>query len=485
MNANMLRIILMILVTVLVCRVPAFGFNLSYPFFSDPLGTKPEVIEKGVILPGDTAPVSCAVQKDFSRPLALGEAVDIALCDNPQIKSSWAKIKIQAGAVGEARAAYLPALTGSLNQTNDQIHYKDDTYPSSNIDRTTFQAGIVWRIFDFGGRAANHHAAENLLTAALLSHNAMLQKVLSAVTQAYFDVMTTKAALKAATESEQIARMTLISATAREERGVIAQSDRLRATTALAKALLDSNRAHGDYQKTLAVLVQTMGLPGNTVISIPDDISADTGEISKDLNRWLEEIQKNHPAIIEAKTRVDAAKNQVTVARSAGLPTVNLSGNYYMNTRPGEAVTQTEARESTVGIGLSIPFFDGFSNTYKIRGAQAQVEQKEAELADTKNLIALDLIKAYVDATFALQNLDASANLLKAAQEALSVSQRRYDKGAADITEMLSTQTTLTNARQERIRCMAEWHSARLRLLASAGAMGRTTTKGEVSPAIN
>ena len=474
MSANLIRISVIMLIAVLACRSPAFGFDFTYPFFDDPLLTKPATIEKGVILPGDTAPIKCAGQKDFSRPLALGEAVDLALCNNPQIKSAWANIKIQAGAVGEARAAYLPTLSGSLNQTNDQKSYPKSNYPSSNNDRTTFQGGATWRIFDFGGRAANHEAAENLLTAALASHNATLQKALSDVIQAYFDAMTAQAALKAATEGEGIAQLTLSSAKAREEKGVIPQSDKLRAKTALAKAALEHNRAYGNYRKAMAVLGHILGVPSNTVISIPADIQSNTAEVSKDLKSWLEEAQKNHPAIIAARAQVEAAQNRVTVARSAGLPTLNFSSNYYQNTGPGEAVTPTETNETTVGIGLSIPLFDGFSSTYKIRGAQAQVEQKKAELADTEDRIALELIKAYADVTFTLLNLDASANLLETAQEALTVSQRRYDKGAADITEILSTQSTLSNAQQERIRCLAEWHSARLRLLASAGQMGRS-----------
>jgi outer membrane protein len=474
------RIGAIIIVAVLACGAPAFGSGLSYPLFVDPLRANPAALEKGVILPGDRAPISCSVPKDFSRPLALGEAVDIALCNNPQIKSSWANIKIQAGAVGEARAAYLPTVTGTLGQTRDQISYPGSDIPSTNTDRTTFQGAVSWRIFDFGGRAANHRAAESLLTAALASHNATLQKALADVTQAYFDAMTANAALKAAAESEEIAQATLMSAKTREEKGAISQSDRLRATTALANAALEHNRAHGDYQKALAVLGQILAVPGNTVILLPEDITADTEEISKDLDGWLEDAQKNHPAIVAAKAQVEAAKNQVTVARSAGLPSLSFSGYWYKNTQPGQPVTQRESTETTVGIGLSIPFFDGFSNAYKVRGAQAQVEQKKAALLDTENRIALELIKAYVDATFALQNLDASANLLKAAQEALTVSRRRYDKGAADVTEILSTQSTLSDARHERIRCLAEWHSARLRLLANAGQMGRSAVQSPI-----
>ena len=217
-----------------------------------------------------------------------------------------------------------------------------------------------------------------------------------------------------------------------------------------------------------------LGISANTAILLPEDLGESAGENGKALSLWLEETQKNHPAILAARTQLAAAKKRVTVARSAGLPTLSFSSNYYQNTRPGEAVTSIEAQETTMGLTLSIPIFDGFSTSYKVRGAQAQVEQKEAALADTEHQIAMEVIKAHADATSALHNLEASAILLDAAQSALVVSQRKYDKGAADIMEILNTQGALSDAQNQRIRCLAEWRSARLRLLASAGQIGRS-----------
>ena len=83
------------------------------------------------------------------------------------------------------------------------------------------------------------------------------------------------------------------------------------------------------------------------------------------------------------------------------------------------------------------------------------------------------LVKAHADAESSLLNLHASDNLLNAARESLNSSKRKYEKGAADILEMLNTQAALSDAQQERICCLAERHSARLRLLANTGLMGR------------
>lgn len=456
--------------------VSAWALDPAYPFV-DPLRTKPDILETGATLPGDGIPISCPVQKDFSLPLTLAEAVDLALCNNPQIRSSWANIKIQAGAVGEARSAYLPTVSGALGRTNDQIRYSDNRYTGTNVDQNTAQGTLAWRLLDFGGRTANHQAAENLLTAALASHSATLQKTLAEVIQAYCDALTTLAAFNAKAESEDIAANTLHSARSREEKGTLGQTDTLQATTALAKATLEKNRARGGHEKALSVLRYTMGVQEKTVISLPDNQDEKVDENGgKALAVWLEETLQQHPALLAARSQVEAAQQRVEATRSAGLPSLGLSASYYQNTRPGEAITYNDSKETTVGLVLTVPIFDGFSSTYKLRGAQAQVEQKEAVLADSEHQIAMEVIKAYADATSAHQNLEASVTLLGAAQKALVVSQRKYAKGATDIVELLNTQAALADARQERIRCLAEWRSARLRLLANAGQIGRAAT---------
>ena len=95
-------------------------------------------------------------------------------------------------------------------------------------------------------------------------------------------------------------------------------------------------------------------------------------------------------------------------------------------------------------------------------------------MEDIEQQVAMGVTKAYADATSSLSNLESSAALLEAAQSALAVSQRKYDKGAADITEVLGTQSDLVDAWNQRVRALAEWHSARLQLLANVGKMGRT-----------
>lgn len=469
-----------------LCLTAPLAYALDLPdVFQDPLQTLPAVLDKGAVLPGDSTAFSCPIDKDYARPLLLAEAVDIALCNSPQVRGAWANIKIQAAALGTARAAYLPTIKATASPLNSNYQYPGSQLADVSTNAVTLYGNFTWRLFDFGGRAANLDAANWLLAQALANQDALFQKTLGGVVQAYFDAQTASAGLKAKIETERLAQSTLDSAHKRELKGVSGRGDTLQATTALAKAALGKSRAEGDLRKALSVLVYALGVPTNIGIMLPDTDTnaadpqnAQLEQSSQDLNAWLEETKKNHPAIVAAIAQLQAARKKIDSAQSEGLPTVDLMVNAYQNGYPGQGVSLTQTRVETIGLTVTVPLFEGFATTYKIRGAQAQAEQNEAQLADTENQTLMEVVKAYADATSSLHNLGYSATLLQAAEDALATSQRRYDKGAADILEILNTQTALADAAQERIRTLSEWSSARLRLLAASGVLGRSVVQG-------
>jgi outer membrane protein len=84
------------------------------------------------------------------------------------------------------------------------------------------------------------------------------------------------------------------------------------------------------------------------------------------------------------------------------------------------------------------------------------------------------VVKDHAEATAALSNLDASATWVQAASAAVESARKRYDKGVGDVLELLAAQSALSDAQLERVRCIAEWRSARLRLFADSGALGRS-----------
>ena len=385
--------VLLILVATLFTHL-AFAFGVP-DVLDDPLWTKPPVLSIGSALP-DGAPIECPAQVDLTQALALGEVIDLALCNNPQIKQAWAAIKIQAGAVGEARSAYLPTASATYSpRQQTQVNYPQSIYNANSITNGKMSyANLTWRLFDFGGRAANRASANYLLEAALASHDASIQKAMAGTIQSYFDVLTAKATVKAKTQAADFAKSSWEATLRRENKGVVAKSDTLQAQTALAKAQLASSRADGEYRKAQAALIFAMGLPTTTTLTLQEPSERPQRQELKNLKNWLLEAEEDHPAIKAAKAQWESSKEKITAARAAGLPTLDFVGNFYQNGYPNQGIQPVNSNTTTVGVTLNIPIFEGFGTTYKIRGQEAQAEKAQADLEDTTHQILTEIVKS-------------------------------------------------------------------------------------------
>lgn len=451
---------------------------------ADPLLAQPPVLVHGKPLPGDQEGLICSPGPTVLRePLSLADAIDLALCQHPQVQAAWAGIKIQAAQLGEARAAYLP----SVNAGASQVRSKTSPAAGEGVRSThSYYAALTWRLLDAGARAANRRAADALLEAAAASHDATLQKAMANVIGLYFDAQSSQASEQARAQSEALARQVLETALKREQRGVGSRPETLQARTFVAKAELELARARGQHQKALVALNLAMGAPvageDAQTLSLAPHTDDDLPALELDLREWLQSAREQHPAILAAQAQLDASREKVQATRAEGLPSVDLSAGQYINGRPNQSPGARGERDTTVGVSLNIPLFDGFSRTYKVRGAQGQVELRQAELRDVQAQVQGDISTAYVEASAALRNLASSRRLLDAAQSSVDAISRKYDSGIADIVEMLNAQAALSDASQERIRTLSDWRSARLRLLANAGRMSRSVLATDAKP---
>jgi outer membrane protein len=156
-----------------------------------------------------------------------------------------------------------------------------------------------------------------------------------------------------------------------------------------------------------------------------------------------------------------------------GYPTLDFNASYSRNGIPNQTYIGTKSEVTNLGITLNVPLYDGFGLRHKALTALAQADQREAEWADTRNNALMEVVKAHADALSARNNLQQCTRLLDASQASLASARRRFDNGAADLTELLNAQTALADAHEEKTRCTWEWRAAQTRLHASVGLVKR------------
>lgn len=434
-------------------------------------------------LPGDaqayTVPCDAASPP---QPLTLEDAIQFALCRNPQARQSWAVAMGQAAQVGAARGAYLPAINASLSRTHDVVdtEFSNGQETTSDLRIKGRNLTLSYLLLDFGGRSATVRQARENLSAALSSHDALVQSLFTAVAQAYFDAAAAGASVQATQQSEETARESLAAAQAKLDLGAGTVVDKLQARTALSQATLARVKAQSQAKTQEGQLAYVMGLDVRTALTLAAPATLeDAGQLPlpstaflKDLDALMNRAVEEHPSVAAARAQVGAAEARRSVLVSEGLPTLSLNYGQYHNGRPGTPFSPNHTTERLAALTLSIPIFEGFSRYYKVREAEAGILARQAELAQAQSQVGLEVWRNYQTLQAETANLGTSADLLVSASESLQASQERYKAGSGDIIELLNAQRDDAVARQERIHALAAWRSARLKLLGALGQVG-------------
>lgn len=416
-----------------------------------------------------------------ANPLGLQEAIERALCTNPETRNAWAVIEQRAAAVGESKAAYLPTLsaTGRWTHESTLTDVRDHPTLSSNYS-TVVRSGnlsLGWVLYDFGGRKAALANAKALLAAAQANDNAVLQKVFADTAKAYYDAQSAREQLRTDAAIAADAQSSFMAAKARVAGGAAPNTEIYQAQTVYEQAQITQTRDRGQAMAAQGALADAMALAPDTplILDKPVEPVQPQAPFMDAVTTLMAEAERTHPAILAAEKQLQATEAGVVQAKAQGRPTIKLVSEYSRNNEPvqlglGFPHYPATGHDGYVGIEVSIPIFSGFTTTYQVRQAEAQVDQQSSDLDKAKRQVALQVWTSYQTLQTDTQNLTASAQLQAVAVQAWESAQRRYRSGAGTVLELLDTQRTLSQVRQQRLEASIAWRYDRLAL---ASALGR------------
>ncbi len=396
-----------------------------------------------------------------AHTLNLLEVVNLALCNNPQTHAVWASSRAQAAQVGVNEANYLPSLALSAADNHNL------SGSTSGTDQRSVGLTLSYLLYDFGSRAANLENVRQLLTAASATQDSTVQSVFLASVQAYYQTQATRAALDAATESERSAKESLAAAEARYKTGSATPADKLQAQTAYSQATLNRITAYGSLKNSQGALANILGRDANFPVALePANTTAVPNNFEEDINTLIATARLHRPDLQAAAAQVKAAEASVDAARAAGRPTISLSASAnQLNS------ASLNSHGSSIGINLSVPIFSGYAPTYRVRAAEAQVEVKNNQFEQLRLQVALDVWTAYQNLTTATQLLRTTFDLLNSAEQSNRVALGRYKAGVGSILDVLTAQSALASARQQRIQSAFNWNISRATLAQTLGGL--------------
>ncbi|TDR76425.1 outer membrane protein [Paludibacterium purpuratum] len=456
--------------------VVLFFLTVSQTFALDPLFTGEGTVAERQSIDSD------GCRGGVRLPLTLIEAEQLALCTNPKGHAAWARVMQRANEIGVARSAYLPTVSASIQSVHDATATRVDNQPLLSRDlKARYQAdslSLNWVLFDFGVRGAALDQAKALLTASQQDDAAQLQTTLLNTARDYYGTLAGYASVRAARDAEAIAQQSLEIASARLKGGVAPISEQLQAQTALAQATFNRIKAEGDADTFQGALALDIGIAPDQplqLVPMPDSPHGDMSFV-KSTQQLLIDAARLHPSILSARANLAAAEANVDLVRAQGRPTLSLVSKLARNTQPvnqglGEPNLNANMHERYIGLQLDVPLFEGFGRLYRVKSAEAQVDEQRGSLEDAEQQVAHDVWRSEKALETATANLRSARETRDTARAALASAQRRYRLGITGIVEMLQVQNTLSQADQQQIASVANWYLARLQLAESVGSL--------------
>ena len=424
-----------------------FSNNLSFLLLSFVISTTRE-------LPAQTDSAPAA-------PLDLEAAVAVALQHSPAMRSVHAAQEAAEAAEREARSLYLPALRlqetltrsdnpvfafgskleqGRFSVGDFALDALNQPEPLTNL-RSSFQ--VHANLFDLSQRPGRISAARAAAISAGAGALAAEQQTRFATIAAYLDVLAAGGQVGSAQASLETASAETQRLEALYQEGLVVESDLLSAQVAQAAFQQELIAAQGALQVAKAQLADVLGI--RPAPELAQHELVDPVLPSLDPDELLRAARERHPAIQQRQSELEAAQSGKHYAAMELAPRLDGFAQW------GYSSEALSGGSGDYALGLELVwdlFAPGRADRLAVADARLQIAevQRDAQLSRVETAITA----ALADQATALAQLAVAREAENQAERALAIVRERHAAGLSTITELLSAQSALSDARQRR-----------------------------------
>ena len=454
------------LVMLVVAPASAADLSLAPPAPDKPwplpsaseIAARASVFAYGPLRPrGELMEQAESVAVERGRHYSLAELIDLAQRINPETREAWEEARQAALAVGLVESSYAPQISieaiAGFQRTPLPIPttVNPKGYFISNTVEAIPAVALKWLLFDFGRRDGLEQAVRAGSFVANVGFTGAHQKLIFAVSRAYFSLGAARGRVTAAQQALKTAETVLDAAQSRRERGVATVVVVAQAQRQTAQARLNLTRASGDERTAYANLVATIGLPADAHIDITDSSQQPLpAEPPQNLSPLIQEALRSRPDVIAALGKIEAAEGEVKAKRADHYPTISVIAQGYQNmgslSSDGSPYSSVNKPGGNILLTLSVPLFDGGARSSRDAVAQSKLAAARDKLAEVRDAAVQQVVSAYSDLRTSLAAYAAAVTVREAAQTSYDAAFDAYEHGVGTYTDVATEQTALARA---------------------------------------
>jgi outer membrane protein len=427
------------------------------------------------------------------EPWSLEKCIQYAMENNIQIKQSVLNTEYNENLLKQSKLGQIPSLNGSGNYSFSWGRALDQTTYQFTDDQqiNSISLGINSRVNLFSGLRVRNTILQNQLNLMASYEDVEVVKndISLRIAAAYLNIMFNKELLSVTqsqleTTGQQVERTSKM-----VDAGKLARGNLLELQAQYASEELNLVNAENQLAISLLNLQQMLDLPIDTAfdVEIPELADPDADPIVINALEVYRIAENSMPEIKGAELRMESSEHGLKIAKGGRSPQLYVSANFNTGysdireqavdliedqqipigeTASGESVFTypqdipvygaypffEQIRDNTstgVGLGLSIPIFNGWQVSGNIANAKLALENAQLELQSEKLRLYATINQAYADAVAALKKFMASKQALVSMEESFKYTEKKFEVGLVNTVDYNISKIQLTRTQSD------------------------------------
>jgi outer membrane protein TolC len=403
-------------------------------------------------------------------PVSLDQAIRMGL----QYNLGLVLTGVNANSASAQRLQQLQSLLPTVNasakeavqQTNLQAEgLKIPGFPAviGPYGYTDIRGSVQWSLLNLSS-LDNYLAAKHNFAGSKLSLDDAKDMVVLTVGNAYLLCISDAALVQSAQAQVNTSKVSLDQAVANHQAGTAPLLDELRARVDYQTQQQTLITAQNQYEKDKIALARSIGLPLEQSYTLSDQAPFQSLD-NLDANAAVQQALAHRHDLQALDQQVESAQASRSAATAERYPTIAFSGDYGVI---GPTLGHSHGTLDAVGTA-TVPLFEEAKLRGDAQDAQAQLEQKQAQLNDLRGQISADVRDSILDIQAAAKQVAVSRSNVELATEALSEAQQRYAAGVSDNLAVSQAQATMAQADEQLVASLYQHNVAKLSLARALG----------------